>query len=159
MEIKEWGVGALFVGGAAYGIAQYGLNDVLSEDLKHITEVTLEQRPAYMDQVVAEFTEAFATYGVQTETYMYEGFSNFTTSPRDGAFVEVVRQDSPVPQKEISGIRAVLEEADFCQQDEMTMFTENGWTYRFFMEDSQGRRVYSVVCLPAATTPKLRGMS
>lgn len=159
MEIKEKIIGALFVGGAAYGVSQYGLNDVLSEDMRHITSISAEERPAYMEQVVTEFTQAFSTYSIESETYLYEGFSKFTTSPADGTFVEIVTQDSPVPQKEISGLRTEMDNMNFCAQAEMTMFTENGWTYRFSMQDKNGQRVFSIVCQAEQPTPALRGVS
>jgi len=158
MDIKELGAcGVFVVGGTVYGISQLGLNDVLSEDLRHISEVTFQERPAYMDTVVAEFTDAFATYGVETETYTYVGNSNFSTLPAMGTFVEVVRQDSPVPKRAVKGIKKQMELANFCDQGEMTMFTEKGWTYRFSMEDSNGLKVFAVVCKPVV--PKLRGVS
>jgi len=163
MNIKEIGTCGFFViGGAVYGVTQLGLNDALSEDLRPFAEVSHEERPAYMDQVTAEFGEAFDSYVVQTETYVYAGLSEFTTAPGSGTFLEVVRQDEPVPQEEIQGLRDFMNAADFCGQDEMTMFTENGWTYSFSMRDSNGRDVYSVVCSPAETapeTPQLRGLS
>lgn len=72
-------------------------------------------------------------------------------------FVEVVKQDTPVPRKEVKLIREKMEASDFCNQDEMTMFTEKGWTYRFSMKDSQGANVFAVVCKP--NVPVLRGIS
>jgi len=87
MDIKEWGAGGVIVvGGAVYGFTQMGLNDVLSDDLRHITEVSQQERPAYMDSVVAEFAEAFQVYQVETETYAYAGISNFSAAPASGTF-------------------------------------------------------------------------
>ena len=158
MDIKEWGAtGVLVVGGAVYGISQYGLNDVMSEDLRHISEVSAQERPAYMDGVVAEFREAFDSYAVETETYIFVGMSEFSTAPVDGGFIEVVTQEEPVPYEEIKGIAAQMEVNGFCAQDEMTMFTSKGWTYRFSMKDSKNRQVYAIVCEPVHA--RLRGTS
>ena len=149
MDIKEIGAcGVFVVGGTIYGVSQFGLNDVLSEDLVHISEISRQERPAYMDKVVAEFDDAFETYGVQTETYTFVGTSHFSTAPASGTFTEVVRQDTAVPRKEIKALRAVMEESDFCAQDEMTMFTENGWTYSFSLKDSKGQKLFKINCTP-----------
>ena len=158
MNLKELGIGGVIVvGGAAYGISQYGLNDVLSEEIRPYSTVSEQERPAYMASVVSEFTEAFSTYAVETPTYVYVGYSKFTTSPSNGTFVEVVSQEDRVPENEIKGIRAEMDASSFCQQAEMTMFTDNGWRYRFTLQDSSGRNIYKVTCKPAQ--PDLRGLS
>ena len=158
MNLKELGIGGVIVvGGAAYGISQYGLNDVLSEELRYYSNVSIDERPGYMESVVAEFTEVFSTYGVETPSYTYVGVSNFTTSPSNGTFVEVVVQEEKVPEGEIKGIRAQMEVSDFCQQAEMTMFTEKGWSYRFTLQDGSGRNIFKATCKPAQ--PDLRGLS
>lgn len=149
MDVKEMGAcGVIVVGGAVFGISQMGLNDVLSEDLKHISEVTRQERPAYMDTIVAEFTEAFDIYQVQTDNYSFVGYSKFSTAPSSGTFIEVVRQDSPVPKSADKGIKAFMAEQNFCRQDEMTMFADNGWTYKFSMRDSKGRKIFTIDCKP-----------
>ncbi|NNC36237.1 MAG: hypothetical protein HKO02_02175 [Hyphomonadaceae bacterium] len=158
MDIKEIGAcGVVVIGGAVYGISQYGLNDVLSEEIRHISEVSVQDRPAYMERIVGEFAEAFETYYIETETYAYVGISKFTTAPGSGTFVETVTQDEPVPKKEIKGLKASMNEMDFCNQEEMTMFTNGGWTYSFTMQDSKGSRVFAVDCKPVLS--KLRGTS
>lgn len=149
MDIKEIGAcGVFVVGGVVYGVSQYGLNDVLSEELVHISEVSRQERPAYMDKVVAEFDTAFDNYGVETESYTFVGESHFSTAPSSGTFTEVVRQDTAVPKKEIKALRAVMVEGDFCAQEEMTMFTEKGWTYSFSMTDTKGQKIFAVNCAP-----------
>jgi len=158
MDIKEWGLGGVvLVGGAMYGISQFGLNDVLSEDLSYISDVTRQERPAYMASIVSEFSEAFETYSVESETYIFVGQSKFSTSPSNGTFVEVVTQEKPVPSEEVKGLKSAMHTADFCAQEEMTMFTEKGWSYRFKMKDSKGRQIFAITC--RASEPKLRGMS
>ena len=43
MDIKEIGAGAVIViGGIAYTVSEGGLADALTEDIKHISEVSLE---------------------------------------------------------------------------------------------------------------------
>ena len=163
MEIKEiGGVAVVVVGGAVFGISQMGLNDVLSEDLRPLAEVSMQERPAYMSGIVNEFSEVFDTYFIETESYTYVGQSKFTTAPSSGTFMEVVRQNEAVPKKEMKKLTNFMKESNFCEQDEMTMFTDKGWTYRFRMVDGKGNQVYAVICRPAKmhqAAPKLRGMS
>ena len=164
MELKEiGGVTVLVIGGAVYGISQYGLNDVLSEELRHISTVSATERPAYMLDVVEEFSEAFQIYSVETETYLYVGYSDFKTSPATGTFVEFIRSEEPVPQAEIKGIQTAMDKDSFCEQAEMKMFTDQGWAYRFSMADSTGRQIFTAHCRPAKSPEnsrlELRGLS
>ena len=164
MEIKEiGGIGVLIVGGAVYGISQYGLNDVLTEDLRHVSTVTMAERPAYMSEVTGQFAEAFETYAVESETYIYVGYSEFKTAPGSGTFVEVVRSEEALPLEEIPGITQAMEESDFCAQEEMTMFTDQGWAYRFTMVDATGRQIFDAHCRPLQPPQpaklELRGLS
>ena len=158
MDLKQWGIGgAVVCGGAALGFSQFGLNDVLSADLLPIDQVEYVDRAAYMQTIASEFAENFDTYGVESDTYYFEGTSHFSTSPSNGTFVELVRQDDAVPEAEIKGLYQAMVEMDFCGQDEMTMFTENGWTYSFTMQDSNKREIYAVICRP--TSLSLKGPS
>lgn len=149
MDVKEiGGIGVVVVGGALFGFSQLGLNDALSEELRHISDVPLLERPAYMSEIASEFTEAFDTYSIQTETYYYEGVSTFKTSPNEELFIEVVTQDKPVPSKEIKALRDYMVAYNFCAQEEMTMFTAKGWSYKFTVEDSKGRKIFNTHCEP-----------
>jgi len=147
MDIKELGAGGfIIIGGAVFGLTQMGLNDVLSEDLKHISEISQAERPDYMDTITAEFAENFGAYSVDTGTYVYAGLSRFSSEPSRGRFVELVTQDTAVPKNEIKKLHAQLEAKTFCEQDEMTMFTNQGWSYKFTLKDSTGRKIADIHC-------------
>lgn len=151
MDIKEIGVGGVFlIGGVAYGFSQYGLNSVLTEDLKYMSEVSQAERPAYMETIITEFQNNFETYAIEMEAYLYVGSSKFTASPQQGAFIENVTSQSPVPKNEMANLRKLLKEPiykdHFCGQEEMTMFTDKGWNYRFIVKDSNGREISRIHC-------------
>jgi len=151
MDIKELGIsGIIVIGGVTYGISQYGLEGALSEELSHISEVSRDDRPAYMDKIVGEFSEAFSSYIVanEDESYYYVGDSRFSTAPANGVFIEVVTPKEAVPRKEIKAIKSKMETGNFCAQDEMTMFTDNGWTYKFTMRDANGSKLFHIDCKP-----------
>ena len=49
MDIKEYAIGGVVViGGVVYGVSQGGLGDALTEDVKHMSTVSQEERAAYM---------------------------------------------------------------------------------------------------------------
>ena len=146
MDIKEIGTGAvLVIGGVAYGVSSGGLADALSSDVKHVTQVAYEDRAEYMNDIVEDFTETFDVYIVQTETYDLVGHSKFSASATKATFVEVVQPDDLVPKEELKGIKAKLR-TGFCEQEEMTMFTEKGWNYSFTLKNADGRKIQSVSC-------------
>lgn len=160
MEMKEMGIGSVVVvGGMVFGFSQYGLNSVLSEDLKHITEVSQAEMPAYMETVTGEFQSNFSTYEIPLETYSYEGLSKFTYSVDDGTFIENVTSEEAVPKEGLKDLKKFLGDANFkeafCLQDEMAMFTSKGWNYRFMVEDSNGRNISTIRCF-ATSAPALR---
>ena len=156
MEIQEWLVcGGFVVGGVVYGASQVSLGDVLSEDLRHITEVSQEEMPAYMDSVVKEFSENFQEYAIPvSEDTAYVGKSAFSASPKYGAFKEVVTQTEKVPSKHVKVMASLLKQSNFCDQEEMTMFTDKGWNYEFSIKNINGSHIFSINCTPS--TPKLR---
>lgn len=150
MDLKDYGIGAVVViGGVVYGISSGGLQDALTSEMRNVTEVTYEDRAEYMDEIVVEFADMFETYIVQTETYDYVGYSAFSTAPSQAMFVEVVTSDEPVPNAEFRDVRANVEYM-FCEQDEMRMFTDKGWSYSFTMKDGDGRDIFDTVCRPNA---------
>ena len=153
MDLKEMGVcGVVVIGGAVYGISQVGLGDALSEDLRAYHEVPAEERAAYMQSVVAEFSDTFETYSVQTQTYEYTGYSTFSAQPIRGLFDEVVSREGSIPKKELPAIKEQLTQHSFCSQDEMMMFTNKGWNYRFKLKDGSGRTVTTIICQPSQNT-------
>jgi len=153
MDIKEIGIcGVVVVGGAIYGISQVGLGEALSEELRAYHEVPAAERAEYMQTVVNEFSGHFDTYFIQTPTYVYMGHSTFSSQPLRGLFDEVVSQEETVPRGELPAIKAQLSQGVFCAQDEMTMFTDKGWQYRFKLKDGNGRLIATVICNPSQST-------
>lgn len=104
-----------------------------------------------MNTVVGEFRETFETYLVQTENYDYVGSSTFSVDPERGLFVEVVNHDQNVPKSSLADIKAQVSEEIFCAQDEMTMFTDNGWNYSFTLKHAKTRKIITVICQPTRT--------
>ena len=157
MDIKEIGGGAVvIIGGVAYTLGG-GLGDALDADVKYISEVSYDERGAYMDGIVVQFSESFSSYIVQTETYDYVGTSKFNYATESGTFLEVVTSEEAVDTKDKNAVQAQMDKGDFCAQDEMTLFTDKGWNYRFQMTDDQGKLVYKITCQAADTgVPELR---
>jgi len=94
MDIKEYAIsGVVVIGGIAYGVSQGGLGDALTEDVKHISTVSQEERDTYMGGIVETFAENFAIYMVPTETYGYVGDSKFSFKADDGMFKVSRRHD------------------------------------------------------------------
>lgn len=156
MDIQEWLVGGAFVvGGVVYGASQVGLGDALSEDLRHITEVSQEEMPAYMESVVKDFSESFQDYAIPvTEDTAYIGKSAFKAAPKYGAFKEIVTQTEKVPSKHVKLMASLLKKSNFCEQEEMKMFTDKGWNYEFSIKNMNGSHIYSINCTPSIS--KLR---
>jgi len=147
MDIKEIGAcGAVACGVFVFG--GYGLNDVLSNELKDVADVSFADRSAYMESVVAEFADAFDTYYLDTGTFVYEGRSAFSAKAHRAAFVEVVSHDSPVPEAEKAKLQSMWLDDRFCSQAEMTMFTDQGWTYTFTLNGMGDDAILDVTCKP-----------
>jgi len=154
VELKEIGACAcVVIGGVAYSVSSGGLKDALSSDIRNVNEFSYEERSEYMNEVISEFSALFESYIVQTETFDYVGVSHFSASPSNATFVEVVTSQESVPRDEVPKIQ-VQAGTGFCEQDEMTMFTENGWNYQFTLTDGDGRDVFAVVCQPVGAAPE-----
>ena len=150
MDIKEIGTCAVIViGGVAYTVSSGGLKDALSDDIRHVSEITYAERADYMNEIVDQFTNTFDVYIVQTENYDYVGHSEFSAAPKKATFLEVVTAEDSVPKSELANIRAKAQ-TDFCAQEEMLMFTSKGWKYKFTLKDDQGRNILTNVCKPDA---------
>ena len=155
MDIKEYAIsGVVVIGGIAYGVSQGGLGDALTEDVKHISTVSQEERDTYMGGIVEAFAENFAIYMVPTETYGYVGDSKFSFKADDGMFVEVVKSQEDMTDANVKAVQAKIKSTDFCAQDEMTLFTDKGWQYRFMLQDYKGNRIYQITC--QSDIPQLR---
>lgn len=155
MDIKEYAIsGVVVIGGIAYGVSQGGLGDALTEDVKDISMVSQEERAAYMGGIVETFSENFAIYIVETDTYNYVGDSKFSFKADEGMFVEVVKSQEDTTDANIKSVKDKMKTNDFCEQDEMTLFTDKGWQYRFMLQDYKGNRFYQITC--QSDIPKLR---
>lgn len=60
--------------------------------------------------------------------------------PSSVMFVETVVSEEPVSREHGRELQPRLH-ADFCKQDEITMFTEKGWSYSFTAQDSTRHRI------------------
>ena len=155
MDIKEYAIsGVVVIGGIAYGVSQGGLGDALTEDVKDISMVSQEERAAYMGGIVETFSENFAIYIVETDTYNYVGDSKFSFKADEGMFVEVVKSQEDTTDANIKSVKDKMKTNDFCAQEEMTLFTDKGWQYRFMLQDYKGNRFYQITC--QSDIPKLR---
>ena len=83
--------------------------------------------------------------------------AKFKALAGQGLFEGVAQTEETTDQANIDAVRTQMEAGDFCEQDQMLMFTEKGWSYRFTMKDAQGRRFYNVTCSP--DNLNLRGTS
>jgi len=58
MDLKEIGIGGVVViGGAIYGISEYGLSDVLTDEIKYVHEIPMEEREDDLNPKRTEFVE------------------------------------------------------------------------------------------------------
>lgn len=151
MEIQEWLVGGAFVvGGVVYGASEIDLGDVLSEDLRHIAEVSVEERPAYMNSVVEQFSDNFEGYAIAiSETTAYISDANFRAKPRYGAFTNTLNLTEQAPKQHVQLIQRLAAELDYCGLSEMTYFTDKGWTFEMYIKNKNGSQITAINCTPA----------
>ena len=69
-------------------------------------------------------------------------------------FVEVVKSQEDTTDANIKSVKDKMKTNDFCAQDEMTLFTDKGWQYRFMLQDYKGNRIYQITC--QSDIPQLR---
>ena len=156
MEIQEWLVGGAFVvGGVVYGASQVELRDVLSEELRHIEEVSQEEKPAYMDSVVQDFSDNFDGYAIPiSEDTAYISDANFEAKPSYGAFTNTLNLTEQAPKNDVKIIQNLIKQLNYCSLSEMTYFTDKGWTFQMQINNKNGSHISSINCVPP--TPKLR---
>ena len=161
MDLKELGIGGFVViGGAIYGISEYGLGDVLTEDIKYVSDVPMDVREAYMVDVTTQFTEFFggAIYG--TDTFDFVGDLVFETDAKRAMFTEVVQSDIVVPKNEVKNLKALHADNWMCDTEDTRMFTDKGWTYVTELKNNDGKLMVKVTCRSTETQrPELRGLS
>lgn len=149
MDLKEIGIGGVVViGGAIYGISEYGLSDVLKDEIKHVHEIPMEEREAYMSSVVTQFTEFYegATYG--TDDFDFVGSLKYDLNPKRTEFIEVVQSLHDVPKAEVKNLRKYYAGQWMCDFDDSTMFTDKGWSYTTKMKNKDGRIMVTISCKP-----------
>ncbi|WP_427450136.1 hypothetical protein [Litorimonas sp. WD9-15] len=149
MDLKEAGIcGVVVIGGAIYGISEYGLSDVLTDDLKSVYDVPMTERHAYMTSVVDQFTEFYsgAIYG--TDTYDFVGQLEYEIEPARATFVEVVESDIKIPLEEVKNIREYNTADWMCDHEDSRLFTDKGWTYVTELRNKGGLLMVTVTCSP-----------
>lgn len=149
MDIKEIGVGTVVVlGGAIYGVSEYGLGDVLQDELKAVAEVPMAEREAYMQSVAVQFTEFYdgAIYG--TDTFNFAGEFKYDLDPRRAAFTEVAQSTHELTKAHIKELKAYHADKHLCETEDSLLFTDKGWTYTTKLKNINGRTMVIVSCKP-----------
>lgn len=154
MDIKEIGVGTVVViGGAIYGVSEYGYGDILQEDIKIVQEVPLAEREAYMQSVTAQFTEFYegALYG--TDDFTFASDLKYEFDPKRAAFIQVSQSLNELSKTQAKELKAYHADQWICGTEDIVIFTEKGWTYTTKLKNVDGRTMVIVTCKP---TPGLR---
>lgn len=149
MDIKEIGIGSVVViGGAIYGISEYGLGDVLKDDLKPVAEVSMAEREAYMQSVTTQFTEFYevALYG--TDDFTFAGDFKYDLEPRKATFIEVVQSKNKLSKKQVKELKAYHADNWMCDTEDTLLFTDKGWTYSTKLKNVDGKTMVIVTCRP-----------
>ena len=122
MEIQQWlTCGAFVVGGVVYGASHVELGDVLSEELRHRSDVPQQELVAYMDSVVDDFSDNFEGYAIAiSETTAYISNAEFNASPGNGAFKNTLTLTEQAPQKDVKIMDNLVKQSNYCELDEMT---------------------------------------
>ena len=152
MSIKELGMGSVVViGGAIYGISEYGLGDVLQEELKPVAEVPMAEREAYMQSVTTQFTEFYegALYG--TDDFTFAGDFKYEFDPKRAAFIEVTQSLNEISRQQVSELKAYHKDNWMCDTEDTLLFTDKGWTYTTKLKNVDGRTMVIVTCKPTHT--------
>jgi len=140
------------IGGAIYGISEYGLGDVLKEDLKYVAEVPVAEREAYMLSVTEKFTEFYegAVYG--TDTFNMAGDLTYELKPRRTTFVEVVQSHHKLSNEQAKELKSYYSGNWLCEGEDSLLFTDKGWTYTTKLKNMDGRTMVVVTCKPPKAT-------
>ena len=149
MDIKEIGIGSVVViGGAIYGISEYGLGDVLQDELKPAADVPMAERAAYMQSVTTQFTEFYegALYG--TDEFTFAGDFNYELDPQRPAFIEVVQSLNELSKEQVKDLKAYHADDWMCDLEDSLLFTDKGWTYTTKLKNVDGRTMVIITCKP-----------
>ena len=149
MSLKEIGMGSVVViGGAVYGISEYGLGDVLQDELKPVAEVPMAERAAYMQSVTLQFTEFYggALYG--TDEFTFAGDLKYELDPKRAAFIEVTQSLNELSKTQVKELKAYHADDWMCEEEDSLLFTDKGWTYTTKLKNVDGRTMVIVTCKP-----------
>ena len=153
MGIKEIGTGTVVViGGAIYGISEYGFGDVLQDELKTVAEVPMAERKAYMQTVADQFTEFYdgAVYG--TENFNFATDLKYDLNPRRATFTQVSQSLNELSNDQVKELKAVHSDNWMCDTEDSLLFTDKGWTYKTKLKNLDGRLMVLVTCKPNKTS-------
>jgi len=147
--IKEIGAGTVVViGGAIYGISEYGLGDVLQEELKNVAEVPISERQAYMQTVADQFTEFYegAVYG--TENFDFATDLKYNINARRATFTQVSQSLNELTNDQVKELKTLHSDNWMCDTEDSLLFTDKGWTYKTKLKNLDGRLMVVVTCKP-----------
>ena len=149
MDIKELGItGFIVVGGAIYGISEYGLGDVLQNDLKHVSEVPYAEREAYMKSVTVQFTEFYGGAVFGTDEFATVGSLSYELAPKRTTFIQVVDAQEKVTKAQEKDLKSFYSNKWVCETEDVLLFTDKGWTYTTKLKNTDGRTMVVVTCKP-----------
>ena len=147
MDIKELGIcGFVVIGGAIYGVSEYGLGDILEQDLKTVAEVPMDERATYMQSVTVQFTEFFsgALYG--TDNFTFATDLKYEFDPRRAAFIQVSQSHTKITKDEVADLKRYNKDKWMCETDNILLFTDKGWTYTTKLKNMDGRTMVTITC-------------
>ena len=108
-----------------------------------------------MEGIVQEFSDNFDGYAIPiSEDTAYVSDANFSAKPKYGAFSNTLNITEQVPQNHVKLMQSLIKTSGFCDLEEMTYFTDKGWTFEFHIKNNNGSHISSINCVPP--TPKLR---
>lgn len=149
MDIKEIGMGSVVViGGAIYGISEFGLGDVLQDELRPVAEVPMAERTAYMQSVTTQFTEFYegALYG--TDDFTFAGEYKYELDIKRPAFIEVVQSFDKLSKQQVKDLQDYHSDDWMCDLEDSLLFTDKGWTYTTKLKNIDGRMMVIITCKP-----------
>jgi len=149
MDIKEIGItSVVLIGGAVVGVSQYGLSDVLDGDLRHVNEVPMEERQAYMDSVTKKFIETYDGSVHGTDTFNFSSPLIYENNAQKARFTEVVKAEQELSKTQVKELRTFYSGTWMCDHEDSQIFTNKGWTYRTTFSNKDGKHMVTVNCKP-----------
>ncbi len=157
MDIREVVLGGVVViGGTVYGVSEYGLGDVLKDELKTVAEVPMAERGAYMESVAVQFTEFYEGAIQGTENFVFAGDLTYELEVNRAAFIEVVQSNTEITKAQVKDLKAYNADKWMCDTEDTLLFTDKGWTYTTKLKNLDGRTMVIVTCNPTNDNIGLR---